>query len=264
VDAACKPARLDSQSAECDGFVTPAHPWNKTRSEPSVGETKSRQHKSDAVAVVTSEDLGPHASVSAAVRGERDAQRALWNHHRRWVAAILLAHKPKWVDVEDLLQEVALTFVRKVGELREAGAIKPWLRTVAINAARAAAREGNRKEPGHATSLQLVGADGQPVHQPAAVLGSGVDSEGRDEARKLMSLAMELPEGYREPLLLKCLNELSYRQIGELIGLPETTVETRIARGRRMLRDLAMGKKPAEPAEPIAESKIKRLPALML
>jgi RNA polymerase sigma-70 factor (ECF subfamily) len=52
-------------------------------------------------------------------------------------------------------------------------------------------------------------------------------------------LAARLPDGYREPLLLKCVRGLSYRQIGELMGLPETTVETRIARGRRMLRELA-------------------------
>lgn len=187
------------------------------------------------------------ASVFAAMRGESEALRDLWTSHRRWVAAILLAHKPRWADLEDLLQDVALAFVRKVGELRDPAAIKPWLRTVTINAARAAAREGNRREPGKARRLRLsdhdqthLGAvEGARGHDPRAV-------ERRDEADRLMSMAMELPEGYREPLLLKCLKDLSYRQIGELIGLPETTVETRIARGRRMLRELAAGKQPTE------------------
>jgi RNA polymerase sigma-70 factor (ECF subfamily) len=54
-----------------------------------------------------------------------------------------------------------------------------------------------------------------------------------------MKLAFELPDGYREPLLLKAVEGLSYRQIGEIMDLPETTIETRVARGRRMLRDLA-------------------------
>ncbi len=206
------------------------------------------------------------ASVAAAMRGEQDALRELWGHHRRWVAAILLAHKPRWMDLEDLLQDVAVTFVRKVGELRDAAAIKPWLRTVAINAARAAAREGNRREPGRATSLQLTAADGAALHQPTARPGAGVDTDGREEASRLMDLAMELPEGYREPLLLKCLHDLSYRQIGELIGLPETTVEARIARGRRMLRELAAGKKPVEMGEvkPAPSAGAKKLPAIVL
>jgi RNA polymerase sigma-70 factor (ECF subfamily) len=70
-----------------------------------------------------------------------------------------------------------------------------------------------------------------------------------------MALAMNLDEGYREPLLLRCVQELSYREIGEILGLPETTVETRIARGRRMLR---------EAATRAAESKTSSAPALKL
>lgn len=54
-----------------------------------------------------------------------------------------------------------------------------------------------------------------------------------------MALARDLPEGYREPLLMRCLKGMSYREIGEAMDLPETTIETRIARGRRMLRELA-------------------------
>jgi len=55
----------------------------------------------------------------------------------------------------------------------------------------------------------------------------------------LMRLAETIPDGYREPLILKALHDMSYREIGVIMGLPETTVETRITRARRMLRDLA-------------------------
>jgi DNA-directed RNA polymerase specialized sigma24 family protein len=55
-----------------------------------------------------------------------------------------------------------------------------------------------------------------------------------------MQLAANLPDGYREPLLLRCVQGMGYRQIGEVMGLPETTIETRIARGRRMLRDMVV------------------------
>lgn len=175
------------------------------------------------------------------MRGETEALRAIWHQHRRWVAAILLAHKPHWCELDDLLQDVAATFVRKVGELRDAGAIKPWLRTVAINAARAAARDRKAKEP---VSTLRFAADGEPPTSGAA--GTESSAAARDEAARLLELAMQLPEGYREPLLLRCLRDMSYRQIGEITGLPETTIETRIARGRRMLRELASGQQPRE------------------
>lgn len=169
--------------------------------------------------------------------GEGAAVRAaeLWREHRRWVAAILLAYKPKWADVEDLLQEVALSFVRKGAEIREVSAIKPWLRTVAINAAHAAARSGKAK----GKNLRLVGLEDAGKTDPEAGGRAGPDREIA-EGRRLMELAAELPDGYREPLLLKTVQGLSYRQIGEILGLPETTVETRIARGRKQLRELAM------------------------
>jgi DNA-directed RNA polymerase specialized sigma24 family protein len=73
----------------------------------------------------------------------REIQR-IWREHRRWVAAILLAHKPRETDLDDLLQVVAVAVVRKIGELRDPEALKPWLRTVAINAARASGRETQR------------------------------------------------------------------------------------------------------------------------
>lgn len=178
--------------------------------------------------------------VAAASRGDTEALRRLWEANRRWVAAVILAHKPRWADADDLLQDVAATLVRKIGQVREEAAFRPWLRTVAINAARAAAR-GQHHEP---IAFSSAGAE---IDAPAGA-GRGADpavpgseSDRRDEGRRLLDLAALLPEGYREPLLLRCLHDMSYRQIGLLVGLPETTIETRIARGRRMLRELARG-----------------------
>ncbi len=173
---------------------------------------------------------------AAALAGDREALRVLWEQNRRWVAAILLAHKPSWADLDDLLQEVAASVVRHSGELRDPASFRAWLRTVAINSARLAARARKyRPEP------RPLSGDEPIAHVSPAGVASVSASEDRDEGRRLLELAMELPEGYREPLLLKTLRELSYRQIGELVGLPETTIETRIARARKMLRELAAG-----------------------
>jgi RNA polymerase sigma-70 factor, ECF subfamily len=193
------------------------------------------------------------ADVAAAIRGEADALRAVWQANRRWIAAVLLAHKPREADLEDLLQEVAMSYVRMVGKLRDEATLKPWLRTIAINTARAAGRDASRRRRG-ATWVrgnQLAGAGGQ---ESQAAWNAGGEGGGdgadrsdeqvvrREEAGRLVELAARLPDGYREPLLLKALKGMSYREIGRVLDLPETTVETRIARGRRMLRELAEGK----------------------
>lgn len=178
---------------------------------------------------------GPTETTARTTPGEGPAMdpaalSKAWESHRRWVAAILLAYKPRWADLEDLLQEVALSLVRKGGEIRDPSALKPWLRTVAINAAHAAGRSGKARQ----RNLRLVRLSDE---EPAGDHPPGDDA--RAQGQSLLALASELPDGYREPLLLKAVQGLSYRQIGEILGLPETTIETRIARGRKQLRDLA-------------------------
>lgn len=171
--------------------------------------------------------------------GDHTALASLWQSNRRWVAAVIIAHKPARADVDDLLQDVAMTLLAKISQLQEPAAFHPWLRMIAMNAARLAGRKhaagprvSSLDAPAHDAGPSL--AERAPALTPAP--GTGPAS---DEARRLMQLALELHEDYREPLLLRAINELSYQQIGRILGLPETTIETRIARGRRMLRERA-------------------------
>lgn len=164
---------------------------------------------------------------AAAVNGDRAAMHALWHQHRRWIAAVLLSHKSREDQLDDLLQEVAMALVRRIETLREAGNVRAWLRTVAINAARASARARRSRPQPNSLAAEPPGA------LPAR------DHSLDEEAQRVMELAAELPEAYREPLLLRAVHGVRGRHIAEMLGLTEATVETRIARARRMLRGLA-------------------------
>ncbi len=165
-----------------------------------------------------------------AISGDSQALERLWDQHRRWSAAILLAHKPADAELDDLLQDIAMTLVRKIHDLRDPALFKPWLRRLTINAARTA---GRRRK----TRLRLV----KPVSNPDALDQVESRDDNRDTARaegqRLLELAQRLHPDYREPLLLKCVRGMRYRQIADVLGLPVTTVETRITRARRMLRE---------------------------
>jgi RNA polymerase sigma-70 factor (ECF subfamily) len=166
--------------------------------------------------------------VAGAMSGDRRAMEALWAEHRRWIAAVLLAHKSPRDQLEDLLQDVAMTMVRKLNTLREARNVRAWLRTVAINAARASARS-RKARPVLASLGSEAPAPSAPVWSDAVALD--------EEARRLLELAGKLPEAYREPLMLRAVHGMRGRHISEILDLPEATVETRIARARRMLRE---------------------------
>ncbi|MEM9166938.1 MAG: sigma-70 family RNA polymerase sigma factor [Planctomycetota bacterium] len=180
--------------------------------------------------------MDEHDLIGRARLGDKAALDALWQRYRRWVAAVLLAHKPRETDLDDLLQEVALTVVEKLGQLDDPKAFKPWLRTIAVNAARATGRKQTRRRG----LLKLVrhevasvGSDGQGRWNHA----SGI--ERAERSRRMTGLIDRLPEIYRECVLLRCVRGMTHAQISAITGLPETTVETRIARGRRALRELA-------------------------
>lgn len=186
--------------------------------------------------------------VRSAMDGDADAVAAVWRAHRRWVAAILLAHMPRDSELEDLLQEVALTVVRHISTLKDPAAVKPWLRTVAINAARTAARRRNVRlrlvRPMDSLAAGAAGrrggrGDDTPPRLQFEAADTSASDEARDRGRALYDMARSLPEKYREPLMLRCIQGLSQRQIAETMDLPETTIETRLARARRMLRERA-------------------------
>lgn len=156
--------------------------------------------------------------------------QAVWQQHRRWVAAILLAHMPREADVEDLLQDVAIAFVRNAAGLRQQSSIRPWLRTVAINTARTHGRKQRVRRGVFGPSL-----DAQPGEALGPDMGSPADE--REQARVAMELTRNLPDEYREPLILRAVRGLSYKQIADVLSVPVTTVETRLVRARRMLRE---------------------------
>lgn len=173
--------------------------------------------------------MDPMTQAERAIRGDSDAIRALWESHRRWVAAIVLAHMPRDAELEDLLQDVAMRVVKQIHRVRDPAVIRPWLRSVAINVARTAGRRQKVRmrivRPASDATLENAAADGPP---PLATV---------EEGRRALAAAHRLRPEYREPLILQCVRGMSYRQIADTLGVPVTTIETRLARARRMLRE---------------------------
>jgi RNA polymerase sigma-70 factor (ECF subfamily) len=58
-----------------------------------------------------------------------------------------------------------------------------------------------------------------------------------EDSRSVMSALAELPVPYREMILLSDMEELSYKEIAEVLAVPIGTVMSRLSRGRKMLRE---------------------------
>lgn len=171
------------------------------------------------------------ARTRAAIRGDRAAIAALWAEHRRWIAAVILTYKPREADLEDLLQEVAMRLIGHIQTLREESNLRAWLRAVAVNVARSAGRASRTSRVTSSDALDQIGVLDAPA-SPGDGGPGDVESDG-----SIMSLVEALPDLYREPLILRAVHGMRTRQIAVVLDLPPATIDTRIARARRMLRD---------------------------
>lgn len=156
--------------------------------------------------------------VARAVAGDSRALGALWERHRGWLAALLTAHASCEDEIDDVLQDVAMAMVRRLREVRSHGAIRAWLRSVAVN------RAVDRRRRQSPVSFE-------PDASPAPKDGSG------DRADSVAACLRALPIELREVLVLRAVDGLSQREIATTLEVPETTVETRLVRARRKLRE---------------------------
>lgn len=179
----------------------------------------------------------------------REAVTRLWREHRRWVGAVLLAHAPRGADLDDLLQEVAMALVRNIDKLQPE-AVAPWLRTVAINAARTAGRRTTvaRRSLGSREPLDdIEGGSAASLRFPER--SSGANDAAKARGREALEVIHGLPTDYREPLLLS-LRGLSHKQISLVLDLPTSTIETRLFRARAMVREEMAARESRETARP--------------
>jgi len=186
--------------------------------------------------MAASDNHDPELVVINAIRdGDRHAFEAFVRRHGRWVKGVIFGVLGDRDRVEDAAQQVWLAVWRRIGELRAVDRWRPWLYQVARNAALDSAREVSRNR-----------AVAQPLADDVATSATSktpADALIGEEQKELMLTAIQsLPVLYREPFVLRHLEEWSYREIGELLGLPVNTVETRLVRARRLLREMLQGK----------------------
>lgn len=137
-------------------------------------------------------------------------------------------------DAEDAAQECYLRALDHFDSYR-GPAMKPWLLTILRNVCYAEfTRRGKQVPAGEFDEQDPDGVE-QPMWQepppsPEAELVRQADGE------TIRRLVAELPQPFREVIVLRDINNLSYREIAEVASVPVGTVMSRLARARSMLR----------------------------
>jgi RNA polymerase sigma-70 factor (ECF subfamily) len=131
-------------------------------------------------------------------------------------------------DAEDLVQATVERAIKQGGDLRDPDKLRPWLlrvqRTVLLNTTR-----------GLRSRLEVIegGRGGEATAEPRGDLEAEILKRSfADEVQRALD---RLPAEWRDALLLREVEELSYEEIAEVQGCPVGTVRSRLARARAAL-----------------------------
>jgi RNA polymerase sigma-70 factor (ECF subfamily) len=127
-------------------------------------------------------------------------------------------------ETDDIVQEAFLRAFRAFDTFR-GGDVKAWLLTIVRNCHATAMQQQQRR-----ATVPLPEDHEEPGPDPESV------SAAEDERRTLERLIAALPEEHREVLLLRELEDMSYREIAAVTQVPIGTVMSRLARARGALR----------------------------
>jgi RNA polymerase sigma-70 factor, ECF subfamily len=137
-------------------------------------------------------------------------------------------------DAEDVVQECYLRALRHFDSYR-GPAMKPWLLAILKNVCVAEfARRSRQPVPAGGTEDDTTPEEVPMWQEPQA--SPEAELLRRFDDATIRRLVGALPQPFRETIVLREINDLSYREIADIVGAPVGTVMSRLARARAMLR----------------------------
>ena len=152
-------------------------------------------------------------------------------------AAYRLARYLTWndADAEDVVQEAFLRALRYFGGFRGQGDTqsRAWLLAIVRNMA----RTWQRRHRADASTTEFDEA----VHSEAATDETPGSALSRHDLRDTLSDALDrLPPDFREVIVLREIEGLSYKEISDVVNVPAGTVMSRLARARKRLQEVLL------------------------
>jgi len=144
-------------------------------------------------------------------------------------------------DSEDLLSEVLVRLLRRLGDYDERGRFEPWLFSIAANLV----RDRIRRRKVRPTMASLESADDDHAPLGDALPGSAEPVDGAMQASEdadALSTALEtLDETSRQMVLLRHFSEMSFKEIAAVFECPLGTVLAKVHRTLKALRTVMEG-----------------------
>jgi RNA polymerase sigma-70 factor, ECF subfamily len=190
-------------------------------------ETKAmdQEHNSHLVALPCSRpsEMTDADLVASVIEGDKAALRVVWDRYIAPVRATLRSCLGGDHAIDDLAQEVFLSFYRSAARLRDPSALRPYLLGAAARLASAEMRARSRR-------LRWY----RLFHWSSTIgrVGQGPDVDERDALRSLRRVLSRLPARESQAFVLRHVHDLSPVEVAQALGIPLGTAKRAISEGR--------------------------------
>lgn len=176
--------------------------------------------------------------LAACRNGDTGAFEQLVLCYQRGLYNVALRISGNEADAAEIVQETFLAAWRKIKAFRGEARLSTWLTSIAVNQARTRWQQ-NRQKRSREESLDASAEEkqGAPL-QIASEQPSALELLERSVLRGLLERCIRaLDQGFREVLVLRDMREMPYDEMGQVLGLREGTVKSRLFRAREAVRD---------------------------
>jgi RNA polymerase sigma-70 factor, ECF subfamily len=187
---------------------------------------------------VSAKALSDHQLIEATKRGDEAAFAEIVNRYRNPLTNYLFRMLNDYEEAIDLAQETFVRVYFAIERYHTDYAFSTYIYRIATNLAISEIRKKRRRKLLSLTSFfQTEENDSQEFHPPDEKSLPDEDLIENERNRTIEKAIATLPDKYRAPIVLREIQELSYEEIAQILGLGLGTTKSRISRARALLRE---------------------------
>jgi RNA polymerase sigma-70 factor (ECF subfamily) len=162
--------------------------------------------------------------IQGCLRGNKADQYRLYTHYSRKMYGVCLRFAASYDEAQDILQESFIKVFEKLSSFSGKGSLEGWIKRIVINTA----IEKYRDRVFH-LSVHEMTDNGTFADENLGPSTLGIND--------LLNLIQQLPDQYRLVFNLYALDGMSHKEIGEALGLSESTSRSNLSRARVLLQE---------------------------
>lgn len=163
--------------------------------------------------------------IESCIKGDRASQKVLYDRLAARMFPVCMRYVGDREQAEDVLQDGFVTLFTRLDTYKGEGSFEGWARKIFVTTA----LMNLRKKDALKMSDDLEAARSLKAETSSQIQNLGY--------KELMNMIMELPAGFRTVFNMYAIEGYSHKEIGEMLGISETTSRTQLSRARISLQN---------------------------